>query len=147
MVREQTRAFNETNVNIMKAIIQLFIALCKFSESKECCLSTWVVSDSVTFCIQKISDRKLSDSCKTLLTSICVVSMPSSVIVASFEKLSSHKSLVVHEEFLKWLQTFLNDFGAVSMGSELSEITASLIGVREVCNHKVVSNLDVSLLI
>jgi len=129
VVREQTRAFNETNVNIMKAIIQLFIAVCEFNESKECSLSKWAVRDGGAVCVKKISDRKLSGLCQNLLTALCVVSLPSSLVLAAFENLKSVKSPVAHEEFLKWFLTFCRDFGAESLGPEISEIVPHLIEV------------------
>jgi len=129
VVREQTRGFNETNVNIMKAIIQLFIAVCGFVECKENTLVQWAVRDSAAVCVQKISDRKLSDLCKTLLTALCVVALPSSILLASFETIKSVKSPVAHEEFLKWFQMFCDDFGAATLGPEISEILPYLIEV------------------
>jgi len=129
VVREQTRGFNETNVNIMKAIIQLFIAVCGFLESKEQTLGQWAVLESTAFCVQKISDRKLTVPCKSLFTSLCIVALPSAVIVSALEKIKSVKSPVAHEEFLKWFQTFCADFGAPTIGAELGEVIPHLIEV------------------
>lgn len=129
VVREQTRGFNETNVNIMKAIIQLFVAVCGFVECKEDTLVQWAVRDGAAVCVQRISDRKLSDLCKSLLTALCVVALPSSILLVSFETIKSVKSPVAHEEFLKWFRTFCIDFGAATMGPEISEILPHLIEV------------------
>lgn len=129
VVREQTRGFNETNVNIMKAIIQLFIAVCEFVESKERALAQWAARDGAALCVQKISDRKLSDLCKSLLTSLCVVALPSSITLGAFVNIKGVKSPVAHEEFLKWFQTFCFDFGAAAMGPEIGEVLPHLIEV------------------
>ena len=130
VVREQTRGFNETNVNIMKAIIQLFIAACEFVESKERALVQWAAREGAALCVQKISDRKLSGLCKSLLTSLCVVSLPSLIISGAFMNIKGVKSPVAHEEFLKWFQTFCLEFGAAAMGTEIGEILPHLIEVR-----------------
>jgi hypothetical protein len=129
VVREQTRGFKESNVNIMKAILQLIIAVCEYCEAKEQPLSNWAIRDSAVVCAQKISDKKLTRACQSLLTSACVVSSPSSVLLASFEELETVKSPVAHEEFLKWFQSFCTDFGAGAIGSSLSDIVPYMIKV------------------
>jgi hypothetical protein len=130
VVREQTRGFKESNVNIMKAILQLIIAVCEYCEAKEQPLSSWAIRDSAVVCAQKISDKKLTRACQSLLTSACVVTSPSSVLLASFEELESVKSPVAHEEFLKWFQSFCTDFGAGSVGSSLSDVVPYMMKVR-----------------
>jgi hypothetical protein len=129
VAREQTRGFKETNVNIMKAILQLLIAICEYCESKDLALGSWAVRDAAAVCVQKISDRKLTALCKSLLTAVCVVSLPSSLLLAAFEELKSVKSPVAHEEFLKWFQTFCTDFGAVSIGTGISDVIPHLLEV------------------
>lgn len=128
-VREQTRGFKETNVNIMKVIIELFIAVCEYHESKEKILADWAAKEGTAVCIQKISDRKLSGLCKTLLTSLCVVSSPTLVLLSSCDALKEVKSPVAHEEFLKWFQTFCDEFGAASIGSGISKFVPCLLDV------------------
>jgi hypothetical protein len=113
----------------MKAIIQLFIAVCEFVESKEQALVQWAAREGAALCVQKISDRKLSDLCKSLLTSLCVVALPSLIILGAFVNLKGVKSPVAHEEFIKWFQTFCVDFGAAAMGPEIGEILPHLIEV------------------
>lgn len=130
VVREQTRGFKETNVNIMKAILQLFCAICEYAESKDLPLGSWAVRDAASVSVQKISDRKLTVSCQSLLTAACAVSSASYLLVAAFDELKSVKSPVAHEEFLKWLQTFCADYGAASIGSGMSDIVSPLLEVR-----------------
>lgn len=129
IAREQTRGFKETNVNIMKAVLHLFIAVCEFCESKEISLDSWAIKDGAAIGVQKISDRKLTALCKSLLTAVCVVALPYSVLSAAFEELKSVKSPVAHEEFLKWFQTFCSDFGAASIGPGISDAIPNLIEV------------------
>lgn len=138
VVREQTRGFKESNVNIMKAIIHLFRAICEYCEANNVTLGDWAVNDAVIVCSHKISDKKLTHPCQSLLTATCVVSLPSSVILATLEELQPVKAPIAHEEFLKWFQTFCLEFGAGAMCSSISDIIpfllkVSFVGLRHDC--------------
>jgi cytoskeleton-associated protein 5 len=129
IVKEHTRGFKETNVNIMKAILLLFAAVCDYHESVECRIEEQACHDSVAVAVTKISDKKLSTSCKDLLTKLCVVSHPCIVVSEGFKVIKSVKSPVAHEEYMSWFSTFCNDFGAASLGLGISEIVPSMIDV------------------
>jgi hypothetical protein len=131
VVREHTRGFKETNVNIMKAIMHLFIALCDYHEASECQIDERVVKDGADIAVQKISDKKLSISCKSLLTRLCVVSPPHVAVSEAFKAIKSIKSPVAHLEYLQWVGDFCNDFGAASLGPGISEIALSMIDVSK----------------
>jgi hypothetical protein len=132
VVREQTRGFRETNVNIMKAILNLCVAICEFNESKENLLPIWAMKDVASMCVQKISDRKLLSACQQLLSAAAVVSLPFSVLQSAFVELKNVKSPVAHEEFLKWFQSFCNEFGAPSIGRAISDLIPYLLEVSVV---------------
>ena len=129
VVREQTRGFRETNVNIMKAILNMCIAICEFYETKELLLPIWAVNDIASTCVQKISDSKLLSACQQLLSVTAVASLPSSVLESAFAELKNVKSPVAHEEFLKWFQLFCNDFGPSSIGCRISYLIPYLLEV------------------
>jgi len=130
IVREHTRGFKETNVNIMKAILQLFLSMCDLFESMEKRFLPWAMKAGVEVAIQKISDRKLSSASKGLLTSLCVVSIPKEVLIAGFSTLKGVKSPVAHEEYMRWLLTFCDEFGMASAGNGLPDILPPLLEVR-----------------
>lgn len=132
IVREQTRGFRETNVNIMKAILHLCISVCEYFESKELPLPDWAMRDVASVGVQKISDRKLIASCQKLLSAAASVSVPATYLRTAFEELKSVKSPVAHEEFLRWFQTFCTDFGAICIGRGISELIPYFIEVRNV---------------
>jgi hypothetical protein len=136
LVKEHTRGFKETNVNILKAIMDLFIAVCEYHEAKERLLGKWIVLDGVDLAIQKISDKKLVGCCKALLTHLCVVASPGSVIDAVVSAVKVAKAPVVHEESLRWVITFYSDFGAPSLGSEVSVLASWATEVS--CNNRFV---------
>lgn len=129
VVKEHTRGFRETNVNIMKAVIQLFMTMIEYHESKEKEFVEWAMQDGVSLAVQKISDRKLSSGCKNLLTEMCVVCMPASVVAEVSSSVKGIKSPVVHEEALRWFQSFCEDFGAASLGQGLSELIPWILDV------------------
>jgi hypothetical protein len=129
VVKEYFRGFKETNVNIMKAIICLLIAVCEYHEAKEIPLSDWVVKSAADAAVQKVSDRKLTASSKNLLTALCLVSFPATVLLAGAESLRNVKSPIAHEEFLNWCQIFCNDFGANTICSGLSDLIPWILEV------------------
>jgi hypothetical protein len=139
VVREQTRGFKETNVNIMKAIVQLCTSICEYDESKDLPLSNWALNDMASVGVQNISNRKLLTSCQRLLSAAAVVSLPVTLLLAAFDELKLVKSPVAHEECLRWFQSFCNDFGAGSIGRGISDLIPYLI---EVSHLKLIFNLS-----
>lgn len=130
VVAEHTRGFKETNVNIMKSIIQLFRAVCEAHEATENPINGWVADCGVDIAVSKMSDKKLCDGCKTLLTSLCVVSPPYRIVLNAFGGLKSNKSPIAHEEVLKWLGSFFHSFGAAALGSRMGEVLPLILEVR-----------------
>jgi hypothetical protein len=131
VVKEQTRGFRETNAHVLKAIMNFLLAVMEFCESRELLLPQWASIDIADVCVERISDRKLSEVCKTLLSTSCVVSEPSLVILHALQHLEKNvKSPVAHEEMMKWLRSFCNDFGAALIGSKIGDIIPLLLEVR-----------------
>lgn len=130
VVKENTKGFKETNVNIMKAILQLFLSICNYHESIECQLCEWAAKDGVAVATQKIFDRKLSVLSKSLLTALCVVCQPHIVIDEASLVLKNVKAPAAHEEFQKWFKTFCSDFGASCIGPSVASIVPWLLEVR-----------------
>jgi hypothetical protein len=131
IVGEHTRDFKDTNVNIMRSIIRLFISICEIHEAAEIPVNAWVASRGIDISVGKITDKKLADGCRQLLTGLCVVHRPTFVLTSAFARLKTIKSPLAHEEFLKWLGTFCDSFGAFSLGSTLSDVLPLLIEVRK----------------
>lgn len=124
LVKEHTRGFKETNVNILKALMELFIAVCDYHESKEKILKNWIVQDGVDLAITKISDKKLIMHSKDLLNHLCMVASPGFVISEVVSTVKNVKTPVVHEEALRWMVLFCADFGASSLGSDVSTLVS-----------------------
>lgn len=130
-VKEHTRGFKETNINVTKAIMEFFLAICDYHENAVCPLSQWAMVDIVSLGVDKIADRKLSALAKALLTASCVVYQPSSVLMELSTKVDSAKSPIPHEECMHWLKSFCNDFGAASIGNGIKDVVPWLL---KVCN-------------
>ena len=129
VVREHTRGFRETNVNIMKSIIQLFAALCEFHEALECPFPLWASDSAASVAMQKIADRKLAPNCKSMLSSLCAVSPPHLVMLAMYMSLKSIRAPLAHEETMKWVQSFCTEFGAASLGKGVGELVPWILDV------------------
>lgn len=131
-VKEHTRGFKETNFNVTKSIMELFLSLCDYHEKATCPFPKWAAADGATLCADKIADKKLSALSKALLTALCVVEAPHHILTRSFGAVGKIRAPAAHEEFLNWLKSFLNDFGAASIGQGLTETVTFLVEVRQV---------------
>lgn len=133
VVKEHTRKFKESNMNVTRCILELLSAVCDYHERSQCRIANWVATDGTALAVEKIADRKLSSLSKALLVSLCVVH-PTQVVIASAcacaEKL---RAPLAREEFLVLMKTFCNEFGAASIGSGIQETVAFLLSE---CGHK-----------
>ena len=81
--------------------------------------------------VSKIADKKLSPLSKSLLMSACVVQSPQVIMGQSFASMSQVKAPVAQEEFLNWILSFNNEFGAAAIGSGLKETVMFVSEVRK----------------
>jgi hypothetical protein len=130
LVKEHTRGFNETNVQVSKSIMELFLVICDSHEKEQCPIPTWVARDMTSISCSKIADKKLSPISKSLLLSACVVAAPLVILGQAYESISNIKSPLAQEEFLHWMKSFAETFGAASLGSGLKDAVAFLSKVR-----------------
>eukprot|EP00977_Amphora_coffeiformis_P028441 scaffold35161_cov153-Amphora_coffeaeformis.AAC.5 len=137
VVKEYTRGFKETNINIMKSILQLLSTTCDYQFAAEKVLADWIVEDCVSVALQRISDKKLMDACKELLTSVCTVTNPAIVLSKSCISIQSLRTPVAHEEFMKWCHVFCENFGASSLGKALQDAAPVFVADLTSINPKV----------
>ena len=136
-VKAHTKGFKESNVNIMKSILQLFVATCDYHYSVETALDDWILEDGILVAVQKISDKKLVDLCKEMLTSMCTVTLPAHALRASFRSIQTVRSPMAHEEFLKWSRGFCESFGASPLLHALPDLAVSLLADVTASNPRV----------
>jgi vacuolar-type H+-ATPase catalytic subunit A/Vma1 len=129
LVKEHTKGFKETNVNVTKAIMQLFIALSELHASRKEPFPDWAYKDGVSLAVDKIADKKLSASSFVLLTNMCIVRLPQGVVEHAIVCVGKVKSPLGHEAFLRWSNDFFKDFGASSIGTAMKSIVSLLLKV------------------
>jgi hypothetical protein len=129
LVKEHTKGFKETNVNVTKAIMQLFIALSEVHASRMQPFPGWAYKDGVSLAVDKIADKKLAAVSFVLLTNMCTVRLPQDVVEYAILCVGKVKSPLGHEAFLRWSKDFFNDFGASSIGTAMKSIVFWLLKV------------------
>lgn len=132
VVGEHTRSFNETNVNIMKEILKLFISICQLHESSSAVLPDCCVSSVCDVATSKIADKKLSSLCHESLTQLCTVSPPQTVMERLAVNVQKARSPLSHEESLRWLAGFIDDFGLMVIGGSVANLLPWLMKVRQI---------------
>ena len=137
IVQECTKNFKESNFNIVKATMELMMTLCSVHSSKEEPFPIWACTAIVGLCVDKITDKKLSDSSLSLLSDLCAVSDPNLVVGAALRKVSTIKAPATHETLIKWTHSFCVNFGTSLLTAELKTIISYLL---KGCEH---SNVQV----
>jgi len=136
-VKAHTKSFKEVNFNVVKAIMELFLALSEVHAAAKQPPENWICRDAVALSIEKVADRKYATVAQPLLTSLCVVRAPktiSSLAIASIEKV---KSPIPHEALLKWHQDICVDFGVVALGNGVNTMVPWILKEAESSNIKV----------
>jgi cytoskeleton-associated protein 5 len=136
-VKEHTRGFKETNVNVLQSIMELFLALCDYHETANQPFPLWATKDGITISTEKIADKKLSAIAKTLLMGFCVVQFPHFVLANAADVIHKVKAPAAHEEMLKWFKLFCNEFGAASIGKGVSDTVTWLLQESKATNIKI----------
>ena len=129
VVRAYTKSFKESNIVLMKAIMQLFLALFELHETLKKSPQLWICKDVVRVTVEKISDRKFSQISPELLTGLCVVRTPCTIIDLCLKKINVIKSPPTHEAFLKWCISFCKDFGVGTISACLNEFVKWIVKV------------------
>jgi len=137
IVKGHSKGFKDSNVNIMKSILELFAVLCKLHEKSATKFPDWACREGVKIGTEKIADRKLGSGACLLLTEICVVQFPALVFETSFVTLNNIKAPLVHEAYLTWFKNFLVEFGAQPLVPVLSPSVQFLLLESESSNIKV----------
>lgn len=130
LVKENTKGFKETNINVIKAIMELFIVLTQAHAEQVHPFPGWACRDGVKLAVDKIADRKLSALSCSLLSDLCCVCPPRIVVEYGIVCVDKVKSPLGHDAFLKWFHDFLTDFGASSIASALKNVADWLVMVR-----------------
>ena len=137
VVKAHTKSFKEVNFNVVKAIMELFQALCDAHATAKQPPENWICKDAVALSVEKIADRKYSTIAPPLLSSLCVVRAPKTISALAIKVIDNIKSPLPHEALLKWHIDTCVDFGASSLGSGVNTIVPWVLKECESSNIKV----------
>jgi len=128
-VKENTRGFKETNFNVTKVIMELFISLCQYQGKARQAFLDWAAVDGATLATEKIADKKLSALASSLLTELCVVREPRTIHSTAYTVMGKIRAPLAHEELIKWMKYFFDEYGAVSLGTGINDTVSFLLEV------------------
>jgi len=124
IVKNNTKQFKDSNFNILKAICQLFMAVCDLYQSLDLPLDIWMCKDATTVCVAKVADKKFSQIAPPLLSRLCEVQLPEIILYFSIADIGRIKSPVPHEGLLGWTEQFCLEFGGHAIGGVLKNVIA-----------------------
>ena len=121
IVRDCTKAFNESNFNVSKALLELFTSLFGVHEQLIKAPELYLYHSATKLAVEKAGDKKLTEASSSCLHSICIVKDPQKVIALAVKTLRDVKSPLVHESLLGWFRKFCIDFGAASLSRSIQD--------------------------
>ena len=140
VVKENTKGFRESNINLNKSLFDLFASIFSVLRSNEEVVDGWVCELIVPIIVEKIADRKLSSVSKEILFSICELKKPEGIILLTVNSVNSVKSPLVHEELLKWSESMCQEFGSSSLESGIQTLITWALKVSDM--HFVIKCLN-----
>jgi len=136
VVKTHTRSFKESNFNLMKSIMDLFLVFINVHVQLETSPALWICKAGATLAVEKISDRKLSNLASVILTELCVVKNPSLILNTSMTAIAKARSPVAHEALLKWCVNFCKDFGVAYINDIMRTFSEWIIKVSFVLSER-----------
>ena len=130
LVKNNTKQFKDSNFNILKAICQLFMAVCDLFQSLDLPLEPWMCKDATAICVAKIADKKFSQLAPPLLSRLCEVQLPQNILHFAIVDVGTIKSPTPHEGLLVWAETFCREFGGQAIGGVLKSFIGWVSKVR-----------------
>ena len=118
-VKSYTKEFKDSNFNILKAIIELFLAICNLLKTRDKSLGAWISRRATTIAVEKIADKKFEKLAPVLLTRLCEMQLPDIIIALAIDTIETIKSPLQHEGLLSWMVVFCKEFGASAIGQSL----------------------------
>jgi hypothetical protein len=134
-VKENTKQFKDSNFNIMKAIIELFIAVFESYELRLIPVDIWMTRKATTIAVGKIADKKFSTTAPILLTRLCELQIPEIVMAMAIEDVQLIKSPLQHEGLLSWTTNFCKDFGVLALGKSVPTCVNWALQVGTMLTH------------
>ena len=133
-----TRDFKESNFNVMLSLLTFFVASATALEADPKALLS-MSKTMVTVAVNKLPDRKLSETAKALLTALanCTKS-PGSIVSMCAEHIQTVKPPPAHEALLTWVESYVATHSAKRFkGKDLSAICSLIVVEATSSNVKV----------
>lgn len=133
VVRDCTKSFNESNFNVSKALLELFVAIFEIHTRLVKAPESFLYITATKLAVEKVGDKKLTEASSSCLHSICIVTEPHKVVDVALKVLSRVRSPLVHEAFLRWFHKFCLDFGSASLTKGIQLCLIWVLQVSYVC--------------
>jgi len=133
VVKEHTKGFKESNFNLVKAVMDVFLSVCQVHSTLQKPLELWLCSAAVSLAIDKIADKKYLSVSHQVLLSLCIVRDPNQILSLCFKAIESVKSPLAHEEFLIVCTTFCRSFGVAVIGNGVAGMVDLALKVWHPC--------------
>ncbi len=137
LVKACTKAFQESNFNVAKAILELCKVLFNIYADRQAAPEAFLYVPVVKLAAEKIGDRKLSASSSSCLDSICIVKDPQRVLQVATKAVDGVKSPLVHEALLVWIKSFSLNFGLTALSQGVKDVLFWILKECESNNMKV----------
>ncbi len=151
--REHTKLFKDSNINIVKAIFELFYVVLSIHASWKRQPDKSFCSDSISLAVDKVGDKKFYENSFTLLYSLCEVCPPEKILVDLISAVDGIKAPLPRELLLQWCTGFFQSFGVKASGNCIPTVAAWILKVMMhpffgtcFCDLIVLTNYQYSLL-
>ena len=121
-VKENTKDFRQSNINLTKSIFCLFESIISVHKNKSISPESWVCALIAPVAVEKISDRKLSSQASSILLNMCEVKRPEHIVSVMIKSIDTIKSPLSHEALLKLGLELCEDFGANALSSGVQKM-------------------------
>jgi hypothetical protein len=115
--KEHTKLFKDSNMNIIKAIFDLFTVVLSIHVSWKRQPDKSFCSDSISLAIDKVGDKKFYENSCTLLYSLCEVCPPETILTDLIAAIDGIKAPLPRELLLQWCTGFFQSFGVKAAGN------------------------------
>jgi hypothetical protein len=127
--KEHTKLFKDSNMNIIKAIFDLFTVVLSIHVSWKRQPDKSFCSDSISLAIDKVGDKKFYENSCTLLYSLCEVCPPETILTDLIAAIDGIKAPLPRELLLQWCTGFFQSFGVKAAGNCIPIVARWIIKV------------------
>lgn len=136
LTRDSTKKFNESNFNVSKSLLQLFITIFDIHSQAMRPPESYLYASATKLAVEKVGDKKQIEVTSSCLHMICTVKDPQRVLAVAVKTIEPIKSPLVHEALLNWFKSFCTDFGVASLSQGIQDCLTWVLNECESNNIK-----------